>query len=305
MGWGGVGWGGVGWGGVGWWLERRKALARGSLHKRGLCGGLSINQACPLDSHQHSPAPPNAHSCVQVLLIENDINTNPFTQAVHACVPPLPWSVGEADLADPNRWAPLLGGGLAALAASGAWGRRCGQALCGRCAGCSGPGCCSALTVPRCALCRADLRHLAVCSVDPPGCKDIDDALHVRRLPNGNFELGEWRRCSGVVGLTVLSVTPNCLASCVLHPAGVHIADVTNFVHPGTAMDEEASARWGVCLAGRYLACARSAMSTCLGAALSTALLSDPNDPAACPACLLGCLACLQGHHSVPGAAPH
>lgn len=38
--------------------------------------------------------------------------------------------------------------------------------------------------------CRADLRHLAVCSVDPPGCKDIDDALHVRRLPNGNFELG-------------------------------------------------------------------------------------------------------------------
>jgi hypothetical protein len=30
------------------------------------------------------------------------------------------------------------------------------------------------------------------------------------------------------------------------HPlchAGVHIADVTNFVHPATAMDEEASAR--------------------------------------------------------------
>eukprot|EP00967_Tisochrysis_lutea_P032839 scaffold38860_cov18-Tisochrysis_lutea.AAC.1 len=26
---------------------------------------------------------------------------------------------------------------------------------------------------------RTDLRHLAVCSVDPPGCKDIDDALHV------------------------------------------------------------------------------------------------------------------------------
>ena len=28
--------------------------------------------------------------------------------------------------------------------------------------------------------CREDLRHLCVCSVDPPGCKDIDDALHVR-----------------------------------------------------------------------------------------------------------------------------
>jgi exosome complex exonuclease DIS3/RRP44 len=34
---------------------------------------------------------------------------------------------------------------------------------------------------------RWDLRHLSVCSVDPPGCKDIDDALHCIRLPNGNF----------------------------------------------------------------------------------------------------------------------
>lgn len=34
---------------------------------------------------------------------------------------------------------------------------------------------------------RWDLRHLNVCSVDPPGCKDIDDALHCIRLPNGNF----------------------------------------------------------------------------------------------------------------------
>ena len=60
---------------------------------------------------------------------------------------------------------------------------------------------------------RADLRHLPVCSVDPPGCKDIDDALHVRALPNGNLELG------------------------------VHIADVTNFVLPESAMDEEAARR--------------------------------------------------------------
>lgn len=37
---------------------------------------------------------------------------------------------------------------------------------------------------------RRDLRHLNVCSIDPPGCTDIDDALHVRPLPNGNFEVG-------------------------------------------------------------------------------------------------------------------
>lgn len=35
---------------------------------------------------------------------------------------------------------------------------------------------------------RADLRHLTVCSVDPPGCTDIDDALHCRELDNGNLE---------------------------------------------------------------------------------------------------------------------
>ena len=34
-----------------------------------------------------------------------------------------------------------------------------------------------------------DLRHLCICSVDPPGCTDIDDALHCRLLPNKNFEV--------------------------------------------------------------------------------------------------------------------
>lgn len=36
---------------------------------------------------------------------------------------------------------------------------------------------------------REDLRHLTVCSVDPPGCTDIDDALHCRELENGNLEV--------------------------------------------------------------------------------------------------------------------
>jgi exosome complex exonuclease DIS3/RRP44 len=37
---------------------------------------------------------------------------------------------------------------------------------------------------------RTDLRSYPICSIDPPGCTDIDDALHVRPLPNGNFEVG-------------------------------------------------------------------------------------------------------------------
>ncbi|KAK8192901.1 ribonuclease R [Phyllosticta capitalensis] len=60
---------------------------------------------------------------------------------------------------------------------------------------------------------RRDLRDLLVCSIDPPGCVDIDDALHAKPLPNGNFEVG------------------------------VHIADVSHFVKPNNAMDKEASMR--------------------------------------------------------------
>ncbi|KAK9129204.1 hypothetical protein Sjap_009691 [Stephania japonica] len=97
-----------------------------------------------------------------VVLIENDIDSRPFSAQVLACLPPLPWSVSSEDLDSSNR---------------------------------------------------QDLRHLRVLSVDPPGCKDIDDALHCTALPNGNFEVG------------------------------VHIADVTNFVHPGTPLDDEATQR--------------------------------------------------------------
>uniref|UniRef100_A0A8D0GXL4 Exosome complex exonuclease RRP44 n=1 Tax=Sphenodon punctatus TaxID=8508 RepID=A0A8D0GXL4_SPHPU len=60
---------------------------------------------------------------------------------------------------------------------------------------------------------REDLRHLCVCSVDPPGCTDIDDALHCRELENGNLEVG------------------------------VHIADVSHFIRPGNALDEESAKR--------------------------------------------------------------
>ncbi|OMJ22030.1 Exosome complex exonuclease RRP44 [Smittium culicis] len=37
---------------------------------------------------------------------------------------------------------------------------------------------------------RRDLRHINVCSIDPPGCTDIDDALHCIELPNGNYQVG-------------------------------------------------------------------------------------------------------------------
>ncbi|GFE55866.1 RNB family domain-containing protein [Babesia ovis] len=60
---------------------------------------------------------------------------------------------------------------------------------------------------------RKDFRQQLVFSVDPPGCKDIDDALGFRRLDNGNLEVS------------------------------VHIADVTHFVKPGSFIDKEASKR--------------------------------------------------------------
>ena len=60
---------------------------------------------------------------------------------------------------------------------------------------------------------RTDLRHLDICSVDPPGCTDIDDALHFRKISKDLYEIG------------------------------VHIADVSHFVRPNTALDKEAANR--------------------------------------------------------------
>jgi exoribonuclease R len=58
---------------------------------------------------------------------------------------------------------------------------------------------------------RRDLRSSRrVVSIDPPGCQDIDDALSVHVLKNGNYEIG------------------------------VHIADVTAFVRQGSPLDVEA-----------------------------------------------------------------
>ena len=65
---------------------------------------------------------------------------------------------------------------------------------------------------------RQDLRKGAegeriVFSVDPPGCVDIDDALHCKLMDNGNYE------------------------------CGVHIADVAYYIDADSALDEEAALR--------------------------------------------------------------
>ncbi|XP_063824089.1 exosome complex exonuclease RRP44 [Ostrinia nubilalis] len=66
---------------------------------------------------------------------------------------------------------------------------------------------------------RVDLRSICICSVDPPGCTDIDDALHARPVAGKTAD-----------GLSKYEV-------------GVHIADVTYFVRPETALDKEAASR--------------------------------------------------------------
>jgi exosome complex exonuclease DIS3/RRP44 len=89
---------------------------------------------------------------------------------------------------------------------------------------------------------RIDVRGVDVCSIDPPGCKDIDDALHARVLPAGSRGLG------GEPGApSVLSATGQALESPALAEerveVGVHIADVGFFVKEGTAIDVEAAER--------------------------------------------------------------
>lgn len=60
---------------------------------------------------------------------------------------------------------------------------------------------------------REDFRHVTTFTIDPRDAKDFDDALSVRQLANGNWEVG------------------------------VHIADVTHYVTPGSIIDKEAQER--------------------------------------------------------------
>ncbi len=60
---------------------------------------------------------------------------------------------------------------------------------------------------------RRDFRNVTTFTIDPADAKDYDDAISYRRLPNGN------------------------------HEVGVHIADVSFYVQPGSAIDEEAYKR--------------------------------------------------------------
>ena len=60
---------------------------------------------------------------------------------------------------------------------------------------------------------RTDLRHLRIFSIDSPTARDLDDALSIEALPGGAVRIG------------------------------VHIADVSYFVRPDTALDKEAKTR--------------------------------------------------------------
>ncbi|MCR4848633.1 MAG: ribonuclease R [Bacteroidales bacterium] len=60
---------------------------------------------------------------------------------------------------------------------------------------------------------RRDFRKVFTITIDPADAKDYDDAISLQKLPNGHWEVG------------------------------VHIADVSYYVKPGTAIDEEAYSR--------------------------------------------------------------
>ncbi|HEV8291254.1 MAG TPA: RNB domain-containing ribonuclease, partial [Tepidisphaeraceae bacterium] len=64
---------------------------------------------------------------------------------------------------------------------------------------------------------RMDLSDEVICTIDPDDAKDYDDAISLKQLDNGDWELG------------------------------VHIADVSYFVQSGTPLDLEAQARGNSC----------------------------------------------------------
>ncbi len=60
---------------------------------------------------------------------------------------------------------------------------------------------------------RKDFRNTLTFTIDPVDAKDFDDAISLKKLENGNYEVG------------------------------IHIADVTHYVKPGSVVDEEAKSR--------------------------------------------------------------
>lgn len=128
-------------------------------------------------------APGRLSTELSALLVQNDIEEAPFSEGALACLPECDierYSIAECSTAKRPQFCPLLDWQVPADEAAR----------------------------------RLDLSATRrVFSVDPPGCQDIDDAMSIQRLPNGNFELG------------------------------VHIADVSHFVTHESRLDFEARSR--------------------------------------------------------------
>ena len=83
---------------------------------------------------------------------------------------------------------------------------------------------------------RRDLRGLRVYSIDPPGCRDIDDALSVCRCRR---PVDAATGAVDAVRLDDAAAARDCAYYCV----GVHIADPSFFVTEGSLLDREARRR--------------------------------------------------------------
>ena len=83
------------------------------------------------------------------------------------------------------------------------------------------------------------------CSIDPPGCTDVDDALHVRRLSASEssaiLAASTSAAAIGIMGASRVKGLKGGPRSLV--EVGVHIADVSYFVRPNSLLDGEARDR--------------------------------------------------------------
>lgn len=128
-------------------------------------------------------APGQLSTELSALLVQNDIEEAPFSESALACLPECEieqYNIAECSTSKRPRFVPLMDWQVDDEVAAQ----------------------------------RLDLRDTRrIFSVDPPGCQDIDDAMSIHRLPNGNLELG------------------------------VHIADVSHFVTHESPLDYEARSR--------------------------------------------------------------
>ena len=85
---------------------------------------------------------------------------------------------------------------------------------------------------------RRDFREKCVFTIDPATARDLDDALHIEKMPNGKYEINGSEEFLTPFDLIWNDLYMNNEFILGNYELGVHIADVSYFVRPNSETDK-------------------------------------------------------------------